>query len=445
MPMWRPDSWQDEPCKQRFMYPVEDSLETTTKQLSQLPPLVTLPEIQLLKQQLAEAANGKRFVLQGGDCAETFANCRVGDITNTLKILLQVSLVLVHGLRIPVTRIGRFAGQYAKPRSNETEIRDEVELPSYRGDLINGVHFDEASRVPDPKRLLKGYHYAALTMNYIRALVNDGFADLQHPENWNLNFVKQSPNAKKYHEITESLKNAIEVLSSIDVCLASNLKKVEFFTSHEALNLYYEQSLTRQAETGEWFNGSTHYPWIGMRTANIPGAHIEYARGICNPIAVKVGPDADHQWLRELINLLNPQNEPGRLTLVTRLGSENVKTLLPDLIAVGRETKKSVVWLCDPMHGNTKMTRDGRKTRSFDDIADELKQTFLIHKNHQSILSGVHFELTGENVTECIGGARGLSEKDLGKAYKSLVDPRLNYEQSLELALSIVDDFKQVH
>lgn len=444
MPIWRPDSWQELPCNQRFDYPVRDSLNDTTQQLSQLPPLVTYQEIQLLKTQLAQAAHGQRFVLQGGDCAETFANCRVGDITNTLKILLQMSLVLVYGLRLPVTRIGRFAGQYAKPRSNDTETRGDIHLPSYRGDLINDIEFEATARTPDPKRLLKGYHYAALTMNYIRALVNDGFADIGSPENWNLDFVNKSPNAKKYQVITESLKNAIEVLSSIDGCLTNNLNKVEFFTSHEALNLFYEQSLTRQASNGQWFNGSTHFPWVGLRTANLSGAHIEYVRGISNPVAVKVGPDTDKDYLCELIEILNPNNEPGRLSLVTRLGCQHVQSRLPGLIKASQAVGKSVVWLCDPMHGNTKLTEYG-KTRTFNDIVDELKQTFLIHRQSNSILSGVHVELTGENVTECIGGAGGITEKDLNKAYKSLVDPRLNYEQSLELVLTIVDDFKQVH
>lgn len=435
---WTPNSWQQKPSVQQAIYPSSAEVERVLKQLSQLPPLVTPLEIIALKKQLADATLGRSFLLQGGDCAESFADCSGSNITNKLKILLQMSLILIHGLRKPVIRVGRMAGQYAKPRSADIEQQNNISLPSYRGDLINRAPFTETDRVPDPNLMLEGYHYSALTLNYIRALVHGGFADLMHPEYWALDFMQHAPLAAEYQDIVNSLSQAMDFLKTISGLQNSNLHQVDFFTSHEALLLLYEQALTRQEHDGKWYNVSTHFPWIGMRTADLNGAHIEYMRGIENPIAVKVGPHASPESLTQLIETLNPHNEPGRLTLTHRLGALKVKELLPPLIETARSTGISVLWVCDPMHGNTGVTKEGIKTRRFDDILFELQQSFEIHQNMGSYLGGVHFELTGDDVTECIGGARGLDENDLTRAYTSLCDPRLNYEQALEMALLIV-------
>lgn len=435
--IWTPSSWQNKPAAQQAAYPSQSELEQVLAQLDKLPPLVTPLEIEALKQQLGEAAKGQRFLLQGGDCAESFAECRPEVINDKLKILLQMSLVLLHGLRKPIIRVGRIAGQYAKPRSENVETQNGISLPSYRGDLINHAPFTANDRTPDPQLLLQAYHCAALTLNYIRALVDGGFANLMHPEYWQLDFVKHSVLASEYQTIVASIGNAIDFLKTISGLQAANLHRVDFYTSHEALHLHYEQALTHQEKNGRWYNVSTHFPWIGMRTANLTGAHIEYMRGIANPIAVKVGPAATPEWLKDLIAILNPDDEPGRLTLIHRLGAEKISQLLPPLIKAVKATNKTVLWTCDPMHGNTNLTPEGIKTRRFDAILSELQQAFTIHHDMGSYLGGVHFELTGENVTECLGGARGLTEADLKYAYKSLCDPRLNYEQALELAMLI--------
>lgn len=434
---WRPASWQQKPGLHQAIYPSAEAVTKVLTELDQLPPLVTPMEIELLKKQLGHAALGKAFLLQGGDCAESFADCNTQTITNKLKILLQMSLILLHGLRKPVIRVGRMAGQYAKPRSAETESQNDISLPSYRGDLINRIPFTEADRTPDPQLMLRAYQYSALTLNYIRALVTSGFANLLHPEYWKIDFVKHSALAEKYQTIVESIGDALAFLNTIAGLQTANLASVDFFTSHEALQLLYEQTLTKYDNHAHWYNLSTHFPWIGMRTANLDGAHIEYMRGISNPIAVKIGPTMTREWLTDLVEILNPHNEPGRLTLIHRFGARQISELLPPLIETVKKTGKIVLWSCDPMHGNTRTTKAGIKTRSFEDILHELTQAFTIHKNMQSYLGGVHIELTGENVTECTGGVGGLQEEDLGRAYKSLVDPRLNYEQALEIAMLI--------
>jgi 3-deoxy-7-phosphoheptulonate synthase len=355
-----------------------------------------------------------------------------------------MSLVLFSGYRRPVIRVGRFAGQFAKPRSSDMETRDGVTLPSYRGDLINRSEFTEAARVPDPTLLLRGYERAGLMLNFIRALAEGGFADLHHPEYWDLGFFTHSPKADEYHKIVDAIGQAITLMESIAGRSIDALNRVEFYTSHEGLHLPYEQAQTRQVPRREgWYNLTTHYPWIGDRTRDLDGAHIEYFRGIENPIGVKVGPTMSPGELVDLVNVLNPNDEPGRLTLIHRFGAEKIVDGLPPLIKAVQQTGKTVLWCCDPMHGNTESTKNGFKTRSFDNILKELEQAFAIHKSAGSILGGVHFELTGENVTECIGGARGLSEDDLQTAYKSEVDPRLNYEQAMEMALKIAQLMNQ--
>ena len=443
MSTWSPTSWQQFSYQQAAHYPDETQVDKVVEQLSLLPPLVTGGEIKNLKKAIALAGRGEAFILQGGDCAESFNDCRSEIISNKLKIILQMSLVLLHGMRKPIIRIGRIAGQYAKPRSSDFETINGVTLPSYRGDLVNSQQFDAQSRQPNPKLMLQGYSCAAMTLNYIRALLNGGFADLNHPQQWDLRFVEHSAQAYEYHEIVKNIASSLEFLEAIDGIRSSSINKVDFYTSHEALHLHYEQALTHRLHDNHWYDLSTHLPWIGMRTAQLDSAHVEFIRGIENPIGIKIGPSATPEWLTDILNIANPKREEGRLLLITRLGAKNISTLLPPLIETVKASKIPVTWSCDPMHGNTETTKDGTKTRHFDNILSELQQALSIHHTMSSYLGGVHFELTGENVTECIGGARGLSEGDLKHAYHSLVDPRLNYEQSLEMALQLSREFKR--
>ncbi|UHQ21023.1 3-deoxy-7-phosphoheptulonate synthase class II [Lysobacter sp. KIS68-7] len=436
---WSPASWRTRPALQMPTYPDPIALETALGELRALPPLVTSWEIIALKQHLADAQEGKRFLLQGGDCAESFAECSSDVISNRLKVLLQMSLVLVHGLRVPVVRVGRFAGQYAKPRSTDDETRNGVTLPSYRGDIINAPEFTEEDRVPDPRRMIKAHARSAMTMNFVRALIDGGFADLHHPEYWDLRWVGHSSLADEYHRMVASIGDAVRFMETLSGAQVHNLNRVDFYTSHEALLLPYEEAQTRQVpRQWGWFNLSTHFPWIGMRTAALEGAHVEYFRGIRNPIAVKVGPSVAPDALMRLVDALNPEDEPGRLTLIHRMGAANIASKLPALLDVVRREGRRVLWICDPMHGNTESTANGFKTRRFTNIRSELEQAFELHAAAGTRLGGVHLELTGEDVTECLGGARELTERDLERAYRSTVDPRLNYEQALEIAMLIV-------
>ncbi len=436
---WTPESWRARPALQMPSYPDPLALDAALHALRRLPPLVTSWEILSLKQQLAEAQEGKRFLLQGGDCAENFSDCESGMISNRLKVLLQMSLVLVHGLRKPVIRVGRFAGQYAKPRSADTETRDGVTLPSYRGDVVNGPVFTEAARRPDPQRMLQAHAHSAMTMNFVRALIDGGFADLHHPEYWNLDWVPHSPLAAEYQKMVSSIEDAVRFMETISGTRVHNLKRVDFYTSHEALLLPYEEALTRQVPRQQgWLNLSTHYPWIGMRTAALDGAHVEYLRGVRNPVAIKIGPSVQPDQMLRLMDVLNPDDEPGRLTFIHRMGAAQVEATLPPLLDAVKRDGRRVLWVCDAMHGNTESTQNGYKTRRFDNIRREVELSFDLHAAAGTRLGGVHLELTGEDVTECTGGARELTERDLERAYRSSVDPRLNYEQSLEIALAIV-------
>jgi 3-deoxy-7-phosphoheptulonate synthase len=436
---WSPASWQQRPALQQPLYEDAAELGRATDELSRLPPLVTSWEVLALKQALAEAQDGQRFLLQGGDCAESFADCNSTTITNRLKVLLQMSLVLVHGLKKPVIRVGRFAGQYAKPRSAELETRDGVTLPSFRGDIVNRPAFTPEARRADPQLLLQAHAHSALTINFTRALVDGGFADLHHPEYWDLGWVEHSPLAIEYKRMVEDIGNSLRFMETLAGGPIQSFSRVDFYTSHEALLLHYEQAQTRQVPRQHgWFNLSTHFPWIGMRTAALDGAHTEYFRGIRNPIAVKVGPTVKPDDLLRLIDVLNPNEEPGRLTLITRMGNDKIAQALPPLLEAVRREGRRVLWIADPMHGNTESTSNGYKTRRFDNIRGELDQAFDIHAAAGTRLGGAHLELTGEDVTECLGGARDLVEADLDRAYKSMVDPRLNYEQSIELAMLIV-------
>lgn len=459
MPPWSPTSWQALPVTQQPTYPDAAAVARVVEQMSKLPPLVTSWEIESLKSKLAAAASGGQFLLQGGDCAESFDDCEAGVIANKLKILLQMSLVLVHGLKKRVIRVGRFAGQYAKPRSSDQETRNGDTFPAYRGDIVNNVDFTLGGRTPDPQLMLRGYERAALTLNFIRALIDGGFADLHHPEYWDLGFVKHSPRAAEYHAIVQSIGDSLRFMETLAGQTVGEMSRVDFYTSHEGLHLLYEQAQTRQVPRREgWYNLSTHFPWIGMRTAALGSAHVEYFRGIRNPIAVKVGPTTTAEQIAKLIVVLHPDNEPGRLTLIHRFGAHEIAKCLPPIIDAVKKAGKTVLWVCDPMHGNTQTVEVQRsavrgqkadplapgsagglpvKTRKFDHILAELEQAFEIHRSHGTYLGGVHFELTGDNVTECTGGARGVVDADLARAYKSQVDPRLNYEQALEMAMLI--------
>ena len=435
---WSPDSWRERPRAQQIAYPDPAALQSVLGRLAKLPPLVTSWEVERLKQQLGEAARGERFLLQGGDCSETFDDCEASAIASKLKILLKMSMVLVYGCRKRVIRVGRFAGQYAKPRSAPTETRQDQTLPSYRGHLINRAGFTPEDRTPDPELLLRAYERSALTLNFIRGLVDGGFADLHHPEFWDLEFLNYTPLADEYRKITDAIIDAVRFLETVAGNSIGELNRVDFFTSHEGLHLDYERAQTRQVpRRPHWYNLSTHFPWLGDRTRGLEGAHLEYFRGIANPIAVKIGPSISVAELLSLIARLNPANEAGRLTVIHRFGSDKIAACLPPLLEAVARAGHVVLWCCDPMHGNTLTTPGGIKTRSFDAILRELDQAFEIHERQGTILGGVHFELTGENVTECLGGARGLTEADLRRDYRSDVDPRLNYEQALELALLI--------
>jgi 3-deoxy-7-phosphoheptulonate synthase len=437
-PEWTPDSWRRRPILQQPEYPDAAALERTLDELRRLPPLVTSWEILDLREQLAEAASGRRFVLQGGDCAERLDGCTSARITNALKVLLQMSLVLVVGAKRPVTRIGRFAGQYAKPRSEEYETRGGVRLPSYRGDIVNRAEFTPEARTPDPQLLLRGYERAALTLNFIRALVKGGFADLHHPEYFDLDWVRHSPLAEEYHRMAATIRDALRFTENVLGVRAGESDRIDFFTAHEALHLGYESAQTRRVPRRPgWFNLSTHFPWAGLRTNQPDGAHIEYLRGIENPVGVKVGAPVARDQVARWLDILDPLRAPGRLSLIHRFGAHRIAEELPRLIENVRAEGGKVVWICDAMHGNTQLTAGGVKTRRFEDIRSEVEQAFDIHREMGQMLGGVHVEMTGENVTECIGGARGLSEEDLTRAYDSELDPRLNYEQSLELAFLI--------
>jgi 3-deoxy-7-phosphoheptulonate synthase len=435
---WSPESWGNKPVRQQPIYPSQSDLESVVAEISQLPPLVTPWEVESLKGQLAQAADGDRFVLQGGDCAESFADCTPDGITNKLRILLQMSLVLSQSSGKPVIRIGRFAGQYAKPRSADLETIDGVTLPVYRGDLVNRPEFTCNSRIPDPSRLLRAYERAAVTLNFIRSQVKSALRDLHRREYWKLDFAPGSPRAPEYYRIIRDVQESLRLKGRVLEAAASEPNAVEFFTSHEGLHLAYEQAQTRKAaHRPGWYNLSTHFPWLGVRTCDPRGAHVEYFRGISNPIAVKIGPDTTQERVRELLDTLHPVNEPGRLTFIHRFGRERIGNCLPKLIETVRTSGKKVLWCCDAMHGNTRATADGTKTRRFDDIFGELEQAFDIHAAHGTWLGGIHLELTGDDVTECVGGARQLTEADLARAYRTPVDPRLNYEQALEMALLI--------
>lgn len=445
---WTNDSWRARPAQQQVPWPDRNELDRVIAEIKGLPPLVTSGEIAALKSQLADAARGERFLLQGGDCAESFSDCNSSRIASQLKILLQMSLVLTHASRKRVIRVGRFAGQYAKPRSSDFETRGNMQLPSFRGDNINRPEFSADARRPEPRLLLRGYARSAMTLNFIRALVDGGFADLHHPEQWNLEWVSHSPRAAEYKRMVDSIGEGLRFMETLAGVRVHQLQRVDFYTSHECLLLELESAQTRSVprRDGVW-NLSTHFPWLGARTSQVDGAHVEYLRGIANPIAIKIAPEITPQQVTQLCERLDPQREAGRLTLIHRLGARRVGELLPPLLRAVTATKREVLWVCDPMHGNTESvsvsSADGQqvrvKTRAFDHILSELEQSFDLHSREGTNLGGVHFEMTGENVTECTGGARCLAGDDLLRSYQTALDPRLNYEQALEMALLVAN------
>lgn len=465
VPSWHPLSWQGRPSAATAMpYEVVSAGQVPAdptpamKRLAGLPPLVTSWEIERLKTLIADAQAGRRFLLQGGDCAETLADCAPDAITAKLKIILQMSLVLVYAGKQPVIRVARLAGQYAKPRSNLTETRSDsgetTTLPSYFGDLYNRSDFGPAARRVDPERMVDAYWHAGLTLNFVRSLLDAGFADIHHPEYWDLGFLRHAalrPEVRAaYEKLTARVHDGLAFMNAMEGTAGAepptngagqaSTHGVELFTSHEGLNLYYESALTRTVprRTGH-YNLGTHLPWIGERTRQLDGAHVEYFRGIRNPVGVKIGPSTTAETVLKLASTLNPGGEPGKLVLIARLGRANVERVLPGLIEGVGNRAGPVLWVCDPMHGNTISTASGIKTRSFDDVLGELMASWRIHRAAGSRLGGVHFEMTGEDVTECIGGATGLTESDLSRNYASLCDPRLNYDQALEMAFALAE------
>jgi len=450
---WAPDSWASMLAAQQTRYSDREAVESARNKLASLPPLVTSYEIERLKSEIAQAQAGERFILQGGDCAETLADCRPEIITAKLKILLQMSLVLIHGLKKPITRVGRFAGQYAKPRSNQVETRTvdgaQIELPSYFGDLVNAAEFSPDARRPDPHLMVRGYQHAAMTLNFIRSLLDGGFADIHHPDHWDLRFMAHAglsdERRAQYEKMRDTVADGLRFMEALGEQKVEELCRVEFFTSHEGLNLLYESSQTRQVPRREgWYCLTTHLPWIGERTRQIDGAHVEYFRGIANPVGVKIGPKADQAGVLDLIRVLNPSKEPGKIVLIVRMGASEVGTKLRPILEAISASGEPVLWSSDPMHGNGIQTSGGVKTRDFDDILAELETSLDIHAKVGTTLGGVHFELTGEDVTECVGGASGVDEHNLHENYASPCDPRLNYQQSLELAFRLAGRMRGV-
>jgi 3-deoxy-7-phosphoheptulonate synthase len=435
-PAWSPSSWRSHSALQQPQYADASALESNMGVLQLKPPLVAPGEVERLRETLADAVEGKRFVLHGGNCAERFVDCTGPSLKSRLQILLQMSLVLTYATRRPVVRIGRIAGQYAKPRSDEYEEVDGVKLPVYRGDLVNAIEPDLQARQPDPQRMVEGYNNAAASLNFVRALIEGGFADLHHPEWWDLSFIEGSPHGRAYRQIADAIVDAIAFMETVGPPQSvEHLRRIEFYTSHEALLLPYEEALTRNSQNH--YNLGAHLLWLGYRTSAPDGAHVEYLRGIRNPVAIKVGPGNKEDELLEVMGILDPDKQPGRLTLITRFGEKGVEQHLPRIIEAVAGSGHPVLWSCDPMHGNTETTSEGRKTRRLDAIFAEMEWTVDCHSRMGTNLGGVHFELTGEAVTECIGGASVERESDLELCYETACDPRLNGAQALEMAFLI--------
>jgi len=443
---WTPENWRSRPASQIPDYPDAAKLAAVEARLRAFPPLVFAGEARRLTEALGAVSAGRAFLLQGGDCAESFAEFSANNIRDTFRVLLQMAVVLTFGAACPVVKVGRMAGQFAKPRSAPTEVIDGVELPSYRGDNVNGIEFDAATRTPDPERLLQGYNQSAATLNLLRAFAQGGFADLHKVHRWTLDFVADSPQAQRYAEMADRLTETLGFMAACGLTAETTpqIRETEFFTSHEALLLPYEQALTRvDSLTGRWYCCSAHLLWIGDRTRQVDGAHVEFLRGVENPLGLKCGPSLDPDELLRLIDILNPTNIPGRLTLIARMGYDKVETKLPPLIRAVRRAGANVIWSCDPMHGNTIKSSTGFKTRPVDRILSEVRGFFAVHQAEGTHAGGVHFEMTGQDVTECIGGAQAITEHRLADRYHTHCDPRLNASQALELAFLIAEGLKQ--
>lgn len=446
MQNWSPNSWRAKPIVQQPAYLDQHALKQVETSLSTMPPLVFAGEIRALRSQLADVANGKAFLLQGGDCAESFAEFNANKIRDTFKVLLQMAVVLTFAGSCPVVKIGRMAGQFAKPRSADMETINGIELPSYRGDIINDIAFTAEARQPDPQRLLQAYHQSAATLNLLRAFAQGGFADLHQVHQWNLSFVEKSPLGEKYQHLANQIDQALAFMEAcgLNASTTPQIHETSLYTSHEALLLGYEEALTRRDSlTNDWYDCSAHMLWIGDRTRQPDHAHVEFLRGIQNPIGVKVGPTTSTEDLIRLLDTLNPDNIPGRLTLIARMGADKIETMLPPLVRAVKAEGRHVVWSSDPMHGNTIKASSGYKTRSVEAILREMKGFFQVHKAEGTHAGGVHFEMTGQNVTECIGGAFQITEEGLADRYDTFCDPRLNGEQALELAFLIADTLKE--
>ena len=444
---WKPNSWRNYPVVQMPTYPDESKVNSVEAKLSFKPPLVFAGEVQALKKSLALAEKGNAFILQGGDCAESFSQFSANGIRDTFKVLLQMAVILTYGSSIPIIKIGRIAGQFAKPRSSDVEIIDGIELPSYRGDMINDMEFNKTARQPDPQRLIDGYEQSAATLNLIRAFAQGGMANLEKVHEWTLGFLNNTPETDKYREIANRISESLNFMKACGLTSSSvpQLRETDFFTSHEALLLNYEEALTREdtitAEKG-WYATSAHLLWVGDRTRQFDHGHIEYLSGIQNPVGIKCGPSLEKDDLIRLLDKVNPNNESGKVVLICRMGSEKVNEHLPKLIKNIKANGKNVTWCCDPMHGNTIKASNGFKTRRVAEILNEVNNFFLVHKSEGTLPGGVHFEMTGSNVTECLGGANEVKESDLGSRYHTHCDPRLNGSQSLELAFLVSDLIK---
>tara|TARA_B110000008_G_scaffold59927_1_gene59421 strand:+ start:1042 stop:2394 length:1353 start_codon:yes stop_codon:yes gene_type:complete len=443
---WSADSWRNFPVKHQPTYSDMNALKLTEEKLKSLPPLVFAGEARTLKEKLASVSEGNAFLLQGGDCAESFAEFNADNLRDTFRVILQMAAVLTYGASLPIVKVGRLAGQFAKPRSEPTESRDGITLPSYLGDIINGIDFIDKDRKPDPERMIKAYSQAASALNLLRAFATGGYADLHEVHRWNLEFLEGSSQDSKYRLIADRIGECLDFMKAcgINKNTAGLISKVDFFTSHEALLLGYEQSLTRvDSLTGDYYDCSSHMLWIGERTRSLDEAHVEFMRGIGNPIGVKIGPTTSPEDIIKLINKLNPNNEAGKLTLISRMGKEKIGDILPGLVKKVDQEGMKVVWSCDPMHGNTFKAQTGYKTRAFDNIMNEVEQFFQIHRSEGTYAGGIHLEMTGQDVTECVGGLQEIKEENLGDRYHTHCDPRLNANQGLELAFRLSEELSK--
>lgn len=445
---WTPQSWRNKPAKQLPAYPDDIALKDAENTMAVMPPLVFAGEARNLKKHLAEVAEGRAFLLQGGDCAESFAEFSANKIRDTFRVLLQMSVVMTFAGALPIIKVGRMAGQFAKPRSDDNETQNGVTLPSYRGDIINGYDFTAKDRIPDPQRMLRAYNQSAATLNLLRAFAYGGYADLHRVHKWNLDFVQDSPLTLRYEDLANRIDEALNFMAACGVTgdkVPEIVRQTEFFTSHEALLLPYEEALTRvDSLTGDWYDCSAHMVWIGARTNQTDGAQVEFVRGIKNPIGLKCPPSLDPDTLLKLIDVINPENEPGRLTLIARMGHDQVEQKLTPLVRAVKKEGRSVVWSCDPMHGNTIKSDNGYKTRKFDHVLGEVRSFFAVHKAEGTHPGGVHLELTGQNVTECTGGAEKITDAHLSDRYHTVCDPRLNANQALEMAFLLAEELRSL-